>query len=152
MPYVYSTSANNGTYCDYGPGNSDDKNRGHHVARKKVTIRGGHGVAAQQKGAGYGGIHTPMGVMTEVNDEDMEFLLQNKSFQRHIAAGFITYDKKKVDPAKRAQDMAPKDGGAPVTPKDFEESENSSPDARIYKRKETIGEEVVNAPKPKSKK
>ena len=154
MPYVYSTSANSGTYCDYEPGTADNRNRGHHVARKKVTIRGGHGVAQQQKGAGYGGIHTPMGVMTQVTDEEMEFLLQNKSFQRHVAAGYITYDKKKVDPEKRAAEMKPKDGSAPITPKDFEESENSTPDARIYKAKdaETLRMEQETAPKSKSRK
>ena len=152
MPFVYSTCANSGTYCEYEPSTADNKNRGHHVARKKVTIRGGHGVAQQQKGAGFGGIYTPMGVATEVSDEDLEFLLQNKSFQRHVASGHITYDKKKIEPEKKVQNMAEKDGSAPLTPKDFTEGEYSSDQAKIYKKKETVAAEVINIPKAKSKK
>ena len=33
----------------------------------------------------------------------------NRSFQRHVAAGFISYDKKQVDPSKKAENMALKD-------------------------------------------
>ena len=76
---------------------------------------------------------TPKGAVTEVTDEELEFLLKNKSFQRHMKAGFISYDNTKVEPEKKAADMAEGDNSIPLTPKDFEESENSSAEARIYK-------------------
>ncbi len=152
MPYIYSTATCSGTYCDYGP---IDKNAGQNIARKKVTIKGGHGVASQARGPSMGGIYTPIGVVTEVSDSDLEFLLANKSFQRHMAAGFMTVDKKKVEPAKKAIDMAQKDGSAPVTLKDFEDSESSEPGLRILKAKpqqDPIVEEIVQKPKHKSRK
>lgn len=136
MHYVYSTCANSGTYCDYGNLTSDDKNRGHHVAIKKVTIMGGNGVARQQKSSGFGGIYTPKGVVTEVSDEDMEFLLKNECFKRHVAAGHISYDKRKMEPEKKIKDMNPRDGSAPISSASFDESENSTSDSRIYKKKE----------------
>lgn len=151
MPYVYSTITSGTTYCDYGPPNNS---AGHSVARKRVTIKGGHGVASQVRGPLIGQVYTPYGVATEVSDADLEFLLANKSFQRHMAAGFITVDKKKVDVEKRAAGMAQKDGSAPVTLKDFEESEDSEPGLRILKAKseQTVAEETVAPPKHKSKK
>jgi len=65
-------------------------------------------------------LFTPKGVVTQVSDDDLEFLLQNKSFQRHMKAGFLTYDKKKIEPERKSANMAQKDGSAPMTPKDFE--------------------------------
>src|SRR5579859_1519785 len=114
MPYVYSTATCSTNYCEYAP--TDDKNKGHAVIRKKVLIQGGHGIASQFHNGGMGHIHTPKGVATEVSEEDLEFLLQDKNFIRHMEAGFITVDKKKVDPAKRAENMKQKDGSAPLTP------------------------------------
>jgi hypothetical protein len=154
MAYVYCTASNSTTYCDYGVQTEADKNRGYNIARKKIHINGGHNVARPVRGGGLGAIHTPRGVVTEVSDEDLEILLQNKSFQRHMEAGFITIDKKKVDPEKRAADMAPADGSAPITPADFVKGKYSEEGAPIYKKKshEEIREEVMIAPsKQKSK-
>jgi len=145
MPnYVYSTATCDGTYVDYGPADSN-KNVGFSKAVKKVVIRGGHGVA-QQTGLNRGAIYTPQGVMTQVSDEDLEFLENNKAFQRHKERGFIAVDKRKVDPEKHAVNMNPKDGSAPITPKDFELSESSTPETPIYKRKEEVAHETIQAP------
>lgn len=133
MPaYVYSTATNSITYVEY------EKNASNELAipRKwpdgkpmKVTIQGGHGVATKH-------FITPKGIITQISDNEMEWLLTNPSFKKHVAKGFMTYDKKKIDPEKKAKDMQDKDGSAPLTPSDYIESENSSPGNKIYKMKE----------------
>jgi|SRR5271165_5349357 len=150
MPYVYSTATCAGTYVDYGP--TEPNSKQHAVARRKVTIHGGHGVAHPTRGPIQGHIHTPRGVVTEVSDEDLEFLMQDKNFQRHMAAGFMRVEKKKYETEKMAADMAEKDGSAPLTPKDFEKSENSEPGSDIYKKKEiNMGETMQPPVRQKSK-
>jgi hypothetical protein len=123
MPYVYSTATGASTYIEYAPDN--DKNKGHAVIVRKVTIKGGHGVATKN-------LITPKGVMTKVTDEELEFLLKDANFQRHMKAGFMNYDKSKVDPEKKATNMAKGDNSAPLTPDDFKEGEHSSAESRIY--------------------
>ncbi len=129
MPYVYSTATCAGTYVEYqkSPPISENKSSpGYNRALRKVTINGGHGVATKH-------LFTPKGVVTQVSDDDLEFLLKNSSFQRHVAAGFLTYDKKKVEPEKKVQNMALKDGSAPLTPEDFEKGENSDDTTKVFK-------------------
>ncbi len=70
-----------------------------------------------------------------VSDEDLEFLMKNDSFIKHMKAGFLTIDKKEVAPEKKAKDMAQKDGSAPLTPADFAAGENSSTETKVYKKK-----------------
>lgn len=132
MQYVYSTATCGGTYCLYGPAKNSE---GHSVARKKVIIKGGHKVATPYKNFNNIAVHTPMGVVTSVSDEDMEFLLKNKSFQRHVAAGFLSYDKKNVAPEIKIKNMAPEDGSSPLTPADYDVGDNSTDEAPIYKAK-----------------
>ncbi len=130
MYYVYSTATCSGTYCLYGP---PKKSEGHAVAKKKVIIKGGHKVATPYRAHNNIAVHTPMGVVTSVSDEDMQFLLQNKSFQRHVAAGFLSYDKKNVAPEVKIKNMAPEDGSSPLTPADYDVGANSTVEAPIYK-------------------
>ncbi len=129
--YVYSTATCSGTYVMY----EDTPPTANAVAKKwpngkpmKITIKGGHGIADKH-------FFTPKGVVTILTDEEMDVLLQNKSFLRHMDAGHISYEKKNVAPEKKAASMAEKDGSAPLTPKDFEESENSTAGNKIYKEK-----------------
>jgi hypothetical protein len=123
MPYVYSTATNSIAYTEYEPDN--DKNCGFARVAKKVIIMGGHGLATKA-------LVTPKGMVTRVSDEDLEFLLKNQSFQRHVKAGFMVYDKNKVDPEKKVINMAKADGCSPLTPDDFKEGQYSTPEARIY--------------------
>jgi hypothetical protein len=132
--YVYSTATNSGTYVEY------EQNSGHDISLPKkwpngkpmqVTIKGGHGVANKH-------FFTPKGVVTSVTDDEMEMLLNNPAFKRHMDRGFITYDKKNIAPEKKAANMADKDGSAPLTPSDYVESENSEPGNRIYKLKNPV--------------
>jgi hypothetical protein len=129
MPYVYSTATCSGTYVEYQktPPISENKSSpGYNKAIRKIVINGGHGVATKH-------LFTPKGVVTQVSDDDLEFLLKNASFQRHVAAGFLTYDKKKVDPEKKIVNMAAEDGSAPLTPKDFEKGENGDETTKVFK-------------------
>jgi hypothetical protein len=131
MFYVYSTATCPIDYVVYRKNTSNDLG----VIEKhpngkpmRVSIKGGHGLANKN-------IVTPRGVATQVSDEDMQLLLDDKLFQRHMKAGFMSYDKKNVDPEKKAASMEDKDGSAPLTPQDFEESDNSTNDNKIYKKK-----------------
>lgn len=128
--YIYSTATCGAFYTLYEVNNSKDIA----VPKKfngkicQVEIKGGHGVANKN-------LVTPKGVVTQVTDEEFELLQQNASFQKHVQAGFISFDKKEVAPEKKAVDMEAKDGSAPITPKDFEEGENSSDLAKTYKKR-----------------
>jgi len=124
MNYVYSTQTCGMHYAEYEKSSSKD------IAKiiKKVLIKGGHGVANKH-------FLTPKGVVTTVSDEDMEFLLKSEAFNRHLKAGFMSYDKKEVLPEIKAANMKDKDGSAPLTPADFIESDNSSDSSKIYRKK-----------------
>lgn len=128
MHYVYSTGTCSAYYCLY----ENNPNRNVAVIKKKVLIHGGHGVASNQVVGK--NIFTPRGVVTQVSDDDMEFLLQNKTFQRHVEAGFICYDKKEISPEKKAANMSKGDKSAPLTPESFIEGDNSTKEAKIYKK------------------
>lgn len=129
--YVYSTATCGCDYVQYEDNSSKDLGV---VKRRadgspfRVTINGGHGVSDKH-------FVTPRGVVTSVSDEDMDFLLQNHAFLRHVKAGFLAYDKKEVKTEKKVQDMNQKDGSSPITPADFEKGENSSADTPVYKKK-----------------
>ena len=124
MPFIYSTLTNSNIFAVY---KKSANAQSPHRILKRIEINGGHGMKNPK------GIDTPMGVVTKVSDEDLAILEQNISFQRHVKNGYIVVDKKQTDPAKKAKDMNPKDGSAPLTPKDFEKSEVSTKETPIYK-------------------
>lgn len=127
MPYVYSTATCGTSYVKYESVLSTDRSSaGFNRILKKVIINGGNGIANKH-------LFTPIGVVTFVSEDDLEFLLQDQNFKRHVDAGFISYDKKKIDPEKKAKNMKDKDGSFPLTPKNFEKGQNDSDDLRIYK-------------------
>ena len=125
MNYVYSTATCSSLYCFHKK--TSDKDLA--VIEHQIEIKGGHGVATPKH------CITPRGVVTPVSDSDLELLMQNDSFIKHMKAGFLTVDKKEVAPEKKIKDMAQKDGSAPLTPSDFVSGENSSSDTKVYKRK-----------------
>lgn len=130
MQYVYSTATCSASYCLY-----DTSIPGPAVLKHQVIIKGGHGVNAAHDPNNKNNIYTPRGVMTAVSDEDMAFLMNNELFVKHINEGFLSVDKKEVAPEKKAMDMKDKDGSAPLTPSDYEEGKDSSPEAKIYTAK-----------------
>lgn len=126
MPFIYSTLTCSNTFVLYAP-----KSDPHALSRvvKRIEIHGGHGMKNPKA------LDTPRGVVTRVSDEELELLQQSSSFKRQVAAGFIVVDKKEVDPAKKAADMAEKDASAPLTPDDFVKSEDSTDEIALYKNK-----------------
>ena len=78
--------------------------------RKAVVIKGGANVKDKYT------LHTPLGAVTEVTDEEFEFLQKNDAFQRHVANGFM----KIMDntPNLNTSDMEKKDGCAQLNDAD----------------------------------
>lgn len=126
MNYVYSTLTCDNEFAVYAPKNDP---RALSVIKKRILIKGGHGVKNHL------GIDTPKGVVTQVSDEDLDILEKHYSFQKQVKAGFIVVDRKERAPATVAVDMAQKDASAPLTPADFEKGDNDSPEAPVYKKK-----------------
>lgn len=131
MYYVYSTATCPISYSVYVKNASTDLG----VIQKRpngkpltVVINGGHGVANKF-------FVTPRGAVTQVSDEDMEILLQDKNFKRHMDAGFMSYEQKLVETEKKADEMAEKDRSAPITPEDYIESDSIDEDVKVYKKK-----------------
>ncbi len=104
MHLVYSTLTNNNIYAQYDYSGPD-------LPRvvKSVLINGGTGVADKN-------IVTPIGVVTQVTDEDMRFLETEITFKEHVKNGFIKVEKTKRDMSKVTKDMILEDKSAPLTP------------------------------------
>lgn len=108
MPYVYSTATGGIDYVKYKP-SSDRAN--HNEVVKKVSIAGGANLAPV-----VGRLITPRGVVTKVSEKDLEFLLQDEAFKRHMEAGFMHVEKENLDADKVAKKMTARDASAPITP------------------------------------
>ena len=125
MFFVYSTLTCDNTYAIYKQ--TDVKSNA--IISHKILIKGGHGVATKQ-------FVTPYGVMTEIEDSDMDLLREDYHFKNHVEKGFIKVIKKReYDVEKACKDLKDKDRSAPKTPKDFEKSDTDE-DKIIYKAKE----------------
>lgn len=111
MHHIYSTMSNSNEYVRYnnhGP-------QGINVAEASVVIKGGSGMNHKY-------LRTPLGVHTAVSDEDMAWLKDDFSFRQHMANGYITVKKAKVDPEVAAADMVTHDrktDACPIVPQDF---------------------------------
>jgi hypothetical protein len=110
MPFVCSTATNSAYYCEYAKGGADVP-----VLKKKVLIKGGANIGGKS-------LVTPRGVVTEVTQEDLDFLLKNDAFNRHVKNGFLTVveQKKQPEAEKVAKDMQPADASAPLTDTDYD--------------------------------
>lgn len=112
--YVYSTMTAGVTYVTYVNSGNDLPEIAH-----KVHIAGGANVATKH-------LVTPRGVVTEVSDTDLEHLISNEIFQRHMKNGFIIVDTIKVDPEVKVADMEQADSSAPMVPEDFEKDNQAT--------------------------
>lgn len=121
MAYVYSTLTADNTYVIYAKGGADLKVREH-----AITIKGGTGLADKR-------FITPLGVATQVSDEDLKLLEANEVFKLHKDNGFIVVQEsnKQEDHEKVASDMVTRDESSPVTPSDFEVDDD--PDSTVIK-------------------
>lgn len=117
MFYVFSTLTCDTLYHIYP---ADNHKRDISITDKKILIKGGHGVSQKKS------FYTPMGVMTQVSDEDMELLQKDFHFQEHQKLGFITIEKRKAETEKVAASMNLLDKSRPLTPNDYEKSESEN--------------------------
>lgn len=111
MPYVYSTASQSTDFAVY----AETNNRELSSIIRKITINGGANVATK-----YPNLYTPLGMMTQVSDEDLAFLENDYSFKEMVKNGFLTVDKRKVEVEKVITGLKPKDKSAPRTPQDPE--------------------------------
>lgn len=111
--YVFSTLANNQMYQEWVKGGGDIPVKG-----RGVLIKGGAGVANRN-------LITPLGVATEVSDEELQLLEANDVFQTHKALGFIVVRQKSADVEKVAADMNRTDKSAPLTEASFPDTEGA---------------------------
>ena len=114
MPHIFSTLTANNIYQDWTDVG------GMQQAGRKVLIRGGANVADKH-------FITPMGVPTEVTDEELAFLETHEGFLNHKKLGFVSVQKKKADVEAVVQDMTKKDKSAPLTDADFEGKTGAKP-------------------------
>ena len=126
MFYVYSTMTNSTEYVLYAKNSSRDLP----IKTHSVLIKGGANLADRV-------FHTPQGVVTQISDSDMEMLLKDYHFLKHVENGFIKYEKMKDEIEEVVKDMTPRDDSAPKTPDDpeFAESEPSNQVKNTFKKK-----------------
>lgn len=110
--HVFSTLANDQSYNEFESGGGDMP-----ILKRGVLIKGGTGVANSR-------LITPLGVVTEIDEEDLAMLEKNAVFQMHKKNGFITVRAKAADPEKVAADMNTSDPSAPRTPSHYIDEED----------------------------
>lgn len=101
--YVFSTLPNAQAYTSHKPAGDIE------IPDRTVIIKGGAGVADKR-------YETAPGVMTEVTEDELEFLKKNKVFQRHCDRCFIFVSDKAVEVETAAADMDRASGDMPLTP------------------------------------
>jgi len=131
MAYVYSTLTCDNLYHNYersATANAMEPG----IITGSVLIKGGTGVANKH-------LFTPLGVVTQVSDEQLDFLKKDKNFQEHVKNGFITFDKAKVEPEVAAGKMATRDESAPLVPEDIKETDEAKPAAEFSENAKSTG-------------
>jgi hypothetical protein len=113
--FVYSTLTNSLTIADY-----IKRDGGVPTKKRQVLINGGANLASKH-------LITPQGVVTELSNDDYDFVKENKMFQRMVERGFIKVDAKKMDVEKVVADMESRDESAPLVPQDFEDTDGAKP-------------------------
>lgn len=137
--FIYSTLTCDNIIAIY----ADTRPEQHAIVKKKIIIKGGHGVANKA-------LYTPQGVVTEVSDDDYELLQKDYHFNDHVKNGFLKVEKRRMETEKAINDMSPKDGSAPITPADYEKGDAGN---HNFKPKITpqLPSEDEDAPKKKVK-
>ncbi|MCQ2299920.1 MAG: hypothetical protein MJZ81_07350 [Bacteroidales bacterium] len=100
--YIHSTCSQDMTYPMYDPGSPRSMSASY---RKCVTIKGGANVKDRYS------LATPAGMVTEVTDQELEFLQRNEAFKRHVERGFMkVMDHERLD----VSDLVKRDGAAQI--------------------------------------
>lgn len=108
--HVFSTLTASNTYVKYADGGGDLP-----VATRSVTIRGGSNLPNKH-------LVTPIGIPTEVSDEDYSWLQDDEVFKLHMKNGFITVRETPAAAEKVAADMETRDQSAPLVAADFNDA------------------------------
>lgn len=115
MPHVISTGSSDVNYTEFRK-TVENKDIRQTVVRQ-VLVKGGQGVMRRKE------LFTPYnGVVTEITDEEAEFLLRNEAFKRHMERGFVrivNYHPDDKRASKELQTMEKEDDSAQLTPGDF---------------------------------
>jgi hypothetical protein len=111
--WVYSTLANDNRYVEWINGGGELSYEG-----RSVLIRGGAGVMNDR-------IITPMGIATEVSEDDMSVLNKCPVFKVHKDNGYILIQEKYSEVEAVVTDMTGRDKSAPITPSDFQDAHES---------------------------
>lgn len=117
MPYILSKLSNTQCYTQYVKGVNDINN-----VVETVVIKGGADVINKKT------LETPNGVVTEVTEQQLDILKQNKDFNRHVELGFITVIEHKPSEEKveeKAIEM-PKDNSRQKTAKDYKKAKGKA--------------------------
>lgn len=123
MPYVFSTLSSPVAYTLY-----NESERGAHTVKSKIIIKGGAGVANKN-------LITPLGVATEVTEEELEVLKTHPVFKLHLENGYVKIKEKQADAEVVAADMNSRDESAPLTPNDFKDEDQAKPVEKEKKNK-----------------
>lgn len=115
--YVYSTLANDQRYITWvhGPDIPSEE--------RSIFIKGGTGIANDR-------LITPIGVMTEISEEDAAHLEKNPVFKIHADNGYVQIHRVKSDAEKVAADMSMDDPSAPLTDSDYQDEKLPQPVGR----------------------
>lgn len=118
--YVYSTLTRDQRYTNYVPGGGDLP-----IAAGSVLIKGGANLADKH-------FVTSRGTVTEITQDQYEFLKTNEDFKRHVENGFLYVDASGKSKAKEVNDvvddLVARDESAPLVPNDFDpDSETNKP-------------------------
>ena len=90
-------------------------------ANSSVIIKGGAGVINKKT------LHTPSGIITEVTKEELEFLKTQALFNEKVKAGSYVIEEGEKKAKEKAKERKPKDKGAQLTAKDFEDAGMTPP-------------------------
>lgn len=117
--YVCSTLAQDMAFTLFDT--SKAKNGGPNVAipGSRVLIKGGANVVDFKTGS------APLGVITEVNQEQMNSLNENPHFLDAMEKGYLSVSDKKLDPEVQIakNDMETRDASSQRVPQDFPEDQ-----------------------------
>lgn len=111
--YIYSTLSSDNIYADFLSGGDGSPN----TPVAQVLIKGGANVA-QKRFVNDDGSIAPEGVVTAVNDAQLEILLRNTCFQDHVNGGYIFVSRSEEKVAKVVADMTEEDKSSQITPKE----------------------------------
>lgn len=112
MNYVYSTLTCDNAYTVY-----EKTTGGLTIPKAEVVINGGTGLANKH-------LITPLGMVTNITDDELAMLKENPVFIEHVKNGFLIVQEggKAEDAEKVASDMSTDSGSSPLTEQDVAET------------------------------